>query len=126
MANAIKYLSMSLPISKIIAITVSGYAARVVSSQMLPQPIIAISNNRNIARTFNIFQGTTGVFLKTRFYKNSLKHIPICLNHLWKNKYISEKDMVLLIALGYPGSGRRMNTLQTLYIKDLINNFSWR
>ena len=58
MANAIKYLSMSLPISKIIAITVSGYAARVVSSQMLPQPIIAISNNRNIARTFNIFQGT--------------------------------------------------------------------
>ncbi len=125
MANAIKYLSMSLSITKIIAITISGYAARVVSSQMLPQPIIAISNNKNIARTFNIFKGTTGVFLKTKFYKDNLKHIPICLNYLWKNKYISEKDMVLVIALGYPGSGRRMNTLQTLYIKDLIKNFSW-
>ena len=42
MANAVKNLSMSLPITKIIAITVSGYAARVISSQMLPQPIIAI------------------------------------------------------------------------------------
>ena len=33
--------------------------------------------------------------------------------------------MILLIALGYPGSGRRMNTLQTHYVKDLIKNFSW-
>ena len=126
MANAVKNLSMSLPITKIIAITVSGYAARVISSQMLPQPIIAISNNKNLARTFNIFKGTTGVFLKTEFYKNSLKHIPICLNYLWKNKYILDKDLVLLIALGYPGKGRRMNTIQTLHVKDLIKNFSWR
>ena len=57
----VKNLSMSLPITKIIAITASGYAARV-SSQMFPQPIIAISNNKNLARTFNIFKGTTGVF----------------------------------------------------------------
>lgn len=126
MANAVKHLSMSLPITKIIAITVSGFAARVISSQMLPQPIIAVSNNKNLARTFNIFKGTTGVFLNTEFYKNSLKHIPICLNHLWKNKYILDKDLVLLIALGYPSSGRRMNTIQTLHVKDLIKNFSWR
>ena len=62
MANTIKYLSMSLPITKIVAITVSGYAARIVSSQSLLQPIIAISNNKNVARTFNIFKGTRGVF----------------------------------------------------------------
>ena len=40
--------------------------------------------------------------------------------------YILEKDLLLLIALGYPSSGRRMNTIQTLYVKDLIKNFSWR
>ena len=43
MANAIKNLCLSLPITKIIAITVSGFAARVISSQMLPQPIIAVT-----------------------------------------------------------------------------------
>ena len=125
MANTIKYLSYSLPITKIVAITISGHAARIISSQMLPQPIIAVSNHKNVARCFNIYSGTTGVYLKTKFYKDSLKHIPICLNFLWKNKYIMKKDMILLIALGYPGSGRRMNTLQTHYVKDLIKNFSW-
>ena len=126
MANTIKYLSYSLPITKIVAITISGYAARIVSSQMLPQPIIAVSNNKNIARGFNIYSGTTGIYFKTKFYKESLKHIPVCLNFLWKNKAIIDKDMILLIALGYPGSGRRMNTLQTHYVKDLIKNFSWK
>ena len=43
-----------------------------------------------------------------------------------KQKYITDKDMILLITLGYPGSGRRMNTLQTHYVNDLIKNFSWK
>ena len=51
--------------TKIIAITVSGFAAREISSQMLPQPIIAVSNNKDIARSFNILSGTTGIFFKT-------------------------------------------------------------
>ena len=51
MANAIKYLSYSLAITKIVAVTISGYAVRVVASQMLPQPIIAISNDKNIVRS---------------------------------------------------------------------------
>ena len=126
MANAIKHLCLSLPITKIIAITVSGFAARVVSSQMLPQPIIAISNNKDIARSFNILSGTKGVFLKTQFYKNSLDHIPVCLNYLWKKKIVLEKDMVLITALGYPSSGRRMNLLQTHVIKDLVKTFKWK
>tara|TARA_B100001989_G_scaffold224605_1_gene179141 strand:+ start:622 stop:2061 length:1440 start_codon:yes stop_codon:yes gene_type:complete len=125
MANAIKNLCLSLPITKIIAITVSGFAARVISSQMLPQPIIAVSNNKGTARSFNILSGTTGVFFNTKFYKNSLDHIPMCLNYLWKNKIVSDKDMVLITALGYPGTGRRMNLLQTHTIKDLVKIFNW-
>ena len=56
MANAIKNLCLSLPITKIIAITVSGFAARVISSQMLPQPIIAVSNNKGTARSLISYQ----------------------------------------------------------------------
>ncbi len=36
----------NLPITKVIAITVSGYAARVIAAQMIKQPIIALSNNK--------------------------------------------------------------------------------
>ncbi|MAJ24462.1 MAG: pyruvate kinase [Rickettsiales bacterium] len=126
MANAIKNLSLSLPITKIIAITISGFASRIISSQMLPHPIIAVSNNKSLARTFNMYSGTKGVYYETKFHKDSLKHIPDCLNFLWKNKDINKKDMILVIALGYPGSGRRMNTLQTHYVKDLIKTLSWK
>ena len=38
-AEAIKNLCLSMPITKIIAVTVSGFAARIISSQLLPQLI---------------------------------------------------------------------------------------
>ena len=93
---------------------------------MLSQPIIAVSNDKNLVRSFNIFAGTKGIFFKTKFYKNSLEHIPKCLNYLYKIKEISAKDMILVTALGYPSSGRRMNLIQTHYVKDLIKTFSWK
>ena len=40
----------------------SGYAARIVSSQMLSQPIIAVSNDKKVSRALNILSGTKGVF----------------------------------------------------------------
>ena len=67
MSGAINSLCRSLPINKIVAITISGYAARVVSSLMLKQPIIAISNNKDLTRSFNILHGTKGVYCNTKF-----------------------------------------------------------
>ena len=124
--NAIKDLCLSLPITKIIAVTVSGFAARIISSKMLPQPILAISNNKNSARSLNLLSGTKGIYYETKFYKDSLEHIPKCLFYLWKTKNILSNDMILLTALGYPGSGRRMNIIQTHYVNDLMEIFSWK
>jgi len=126
MGSAIKNLSESLPITKIVAVTISGYAARIISSQSLPQPILAISNDKELARGFNIYLGTKGIYYKTHFHKNSLEHIPKCLNYLWKIKEISKEDMILITALGYPSSSRRMNIIQTHYVKDLMKTFSWK
>lgn len=125
MGEAISNLCLSLPITKVVAITISGFAARVVASQMLPQPIIAISNDVSAARSFNILSGTKGIYFDTPFYRDSLEHIPQCLFYLLKTKNIFLNDMILLTALGYPGSGRRMNLLQTHFVKDLKNTFSW-
>ena len=70
--------------------------------------------------------GTKGVFCNTRFYKDSLDHIPKCLFHLWKNKEIVNNDLILVTALGYPGSGNRMNLIQTHAVDNLRKLFNWK
>ncbi len=124
--SSIYSLCKSLPITKVIAITLSGYAARVISTQMIKQPIIAISNNKDNAKSFNLYRGTQGVFANIKFKKNSLDHLPECLLHLWKNKLISSSDVILVTAVGFPAAGNRMNLIQTHHVKDLKNTFKWK
>ena len=126
MALAIKNLCDFLPITKIVAITVTGFAARIVSSHDLNCPILAVTNNKELAKSFNIFLGTKGIYVNTKFFKDNVEHIPKCINHLWKLREITDQDMILVVALGYPSSGRRMNFIQTHYVRDLKKIFSWK
>ena len=113
MATAIKNLCNMLPINKVITITVSGFAARIVSAQRIKQPIIAVTNNQEASKGFNLFSNTKGIFFQTRYYKDNLDHIPKCINFLWKKKEISSNDFILIVALAYPSKDRRMNVIQT-------------
>ena len=124
--RSISELCRSLPITKIVAITVSGYAARTISSQMLRQPIIAISNDPLASKSFNLYRGTIGVYANINFSKNNLEHVSKCLELLWAKKMISEKDMILVTAVGYPLTGRRMNMIQTHHVRDLKDLFNWK
>ena len=126
MAKAIKGLCQDLPITKVVVVTMLGFAARVVSSQSIKQPILAITNKKDIAKTFNLFSNTKGIYCNTKFYKDSLEHIPECLKHLCKIRELNKKDTILLVALGYPLSGKRMNLIQTHNIKDLKKLFHWK
>ncbi|MBT4039752.1 MAG: pyruvate kinase [Rhodospirillales bacterium] len=125
MAQAVALLSSQLPISKIVAVTRLGYAAQVVSAQGISQPIIAVSDDRNAARSFNLFPGTTGVFLDIAFQRDSADHIVGCLHGLWDQGHVSKDDVVLVIALAYPRSGNRMNHLQIHRIGDLAETLAW-
>ena len=91
MAKAIKGLCEDLPITKVVVVTMLGFAARVVSSQSIKQPILAITNKK-IAKTFNLFSNTKGIYCNTKFYKDSLEHIPECLKHLCKIRELNKKD----------------------------------
>ena len=124
--SSIAMLCKNLPITKVITITISGFAARSVSSQMIKQPIIAISNNYLNAKSFNLYRGTTGVFVKVPFIKNSLSHVSECLKILWEKSLINSKDIILVTAVRYPNTGNRMNLIQTHYVKDLKNTFNWK
>ena len=125
MGDAISSLCNSLPITKIIAITKSGFAARMIAAQSLSQPIIAISNDLFSSKSFNMLRNTKGVYADIEFAKDSLEHLQKCLKHLWDNKEIEVNDIILLTAVGYPKSGRRMNIIQTHYVTDLKELFKW-
>ena len=124
--KSIVQLCNMLPITKIITLTISGYAARMVSSQFPSQPILAVSNDKMAARSFNMLHGTRGIYIDVKFRKDSLEHVVECLETLWKRKEITKSDCILITSLAYPNKGRRMNNIQTYYVKDLINNLKWK
>jgi pyruvate kinase len=124
--EAIALICRSLPITKIVAVTVSGYAARALASRFPAQPILAISNDAAAVRTFGLYPGTEGIHLDIPFGKTSTDHIPVCLKALWRMGKLDSIDLVLVTAVGYPRSGNRMNLIQTHYLEDLIESMGWR
>ena len=72
-----------------------------------------MSNDEHAARSFNLYAGTEGIFVDVEFPQTSTDHIIKCLRNLWQRGKLTEDDLVLVTAVGYPRSGNRMNLLQT-------------
>ncbi|MCH8146616.1 MAG: hypothetical protein IH987_01285 [Planctomycetes bacterium] len=108
-----------------LAVTVSGYAARMISVQRPRQPILAVSNDAMAARSFNLLSGTEGIYLDIPFSKTSTDHIALCLKALWQQGNLGQEDLILVTAVGYPRSGNRMNLMQTHSIADLVEALGW-
>ena len=126
MAKAVAHLCKNTHITKVVAITKSGFAARSLSLLQISQPIIAVSDNLENARTFNLFPGTKGIFLDISFSKKNTDHIILCLKRLWQNNILNNKDLVVVIGLSYPKSGNRFNHIQLHLINDLVEIFNWK
>jgi len=124
-SRVIPTLCKSLPITKIVALTRSGYAARMIAVHRLRQPIIAVSDDLSAARSFNLIGGTIGVFSEIPFSRISTDHVLHVLQLLWRKKMINGQDMVLAAGISYPTPGSRMNTLQVYMIGDLAKEMKW-
>ena len=61
-------LCKNLPINKIVAITKTGYAARILSNSNISQKIYAITPTIGNARSFNLIKNTEGIFYKINFH----------------------------------------------------------
>ena len=123
--EAIADICRHLSVTKIVAVTLSGYAARIIASHSPSQPIIAVSNDERTARSLNLLQGTRGICLEVPFSKTDVNHIPRCLELLWRRKEIVDDDLILVTAVGYPKSGNRMNLIQTHKVSDLRESLAW-
>lgn len=125
MESAAAMVCRTLPITKIVVVTKSGYAARVLSSHRPRQPILAVSNDRNTARALNVLPGTKGIHVKVEFSPKSSEHIAACLQHLWNQKEITASDVILVAAVSYPRAGNLLNLLQTHSVADLAEALGW-
>lgn len=125
-SSVIPTLCRSLPITKIVAVTRSGYAARMIATHRLQQPILAVSDDASAARSFNLIAGTTGVFSEVQFSRISADHIIHILRMLWIRRLVLESDVVLVAGISYPTPGSRMNTIQIYSIGELAKSFDWQ
>lgn len=125
MSGAIGLICEQLTIDKIIAITISGYAARRVAAKFPRQPILAVTNNKNYVRSFNLYPGTRGILVDTPFTRESTDHIPVCLEELWRKNHIKNNDLIVITMVSYPKSGNRMNSLEIHKVSDLVKSLKW-
>ena len=125
-ADAVALLSRRMPVTKIVAITVAGFAARMAAASRPRQPILAVSNDPVAARSFNLLPGTEGIYVDIQFSRTSTDHIAECLEILWRRGKVVEDDLVLVTSLSYPKSGNRMNMIQMHSIADLREALQWK
>lgn len=125
MEDAVALICRELPITKIVAVTISGYAARMISARRPRQPIVAVSNDEMSARAMNLYYGTTGVHFDIPFSRTSTDHVARCVQALWEDRYLDDDDLILVVSVGYPRSGNRMNLIQTHHVSDLASTLGW-
>jgi len=118
-------IARSLPVTKIVVITRSGYAARRLANCELRQPILAISDDAATATAFNMLPGTEGIFVDIEFRRTGSEHIPNCLHELWRRQRITSDDLLLVVSLVYPKTGNRMNLIELHNVADLSHTFGW-
>lgn len=126
MSHAIGIICRSLPVTKIVVVTKSGYAARMIAADQPRQPILAVSNDASVARGLNILSGTRGIHLDVPFSKDSNDHIMDCVRELWRREQLDNDDVILVTAVTYPKSGNRMNLIQTHAVADLVETLNWK
>jgi pyruvate kinase len=126
MSQAIGFICRSLPVTKIVAVTKSGYAAGMIAADLPRQPILAVSNDPAVARRMNILAGTTGVHVDIPFARASNDHIMACVRELWRRRLLTDDDIILVTAVTFPKSGNRMNLIQTHAVSDLVETLAWK
>ena len=124
-SRVIPLLCNTLPITKVVAITRSGYAANIIARANLKQPIIAVSDDYMAAKSFNLIAGTAGVYSKVPFSKITSDHIFEIVKKLYLDSILNSSDTIIVAGISYPTPGSRMNTIQIYNIALLAKEFSW-
>lgn len=106
--KAIAEMCENLPVKKIVAITKTGFTARMLSRFKFKQPILAVTADPKTARQLKMYYGVQSIVLKTKEKERILQ----VGNYLYKNKLADKDDLILFSAGLYTGIEKSSNLIQ--------------
>lgn len=114
-ARAVKALVATLPVDKIVVVSRSGYAAGLVASASIQQPVIAVHNDPWVARTLNLVPGVSGIHLPSIDWQtpsSALNELKVYDN----GDLLGPEDLVLIVGANQGDDRQYLNSFQTLRV----------
>ena len=117
-SKAVQRICQTMPISKIITLTRSGYTARMIARFKISQPIIAVTPDKKVKKQLEL---VFGVYPATIDYQNQKDHILYVANKLHSMNLISDEDTVLFTAAFRTLTKHSSNLIEIHKIEELRN-----
>ncbi|MBI3769872.1 MAG: pyruvate kinase [Deltaproteobacteria bacterium] len=123
--GAILELCRKLPVTKVICLTASGFAPKMIAKYRLRQPILAVTNSIEVGRKVSMSWGVQPIVLELKFSRESADHIIRTLKDLYERSIISSDDLIIVTAVKHPRAGNKMNTIEIYHVNDLVESQGW-
>jgi pyruvate kinase len=117
-SKAVQRICQTMPITKIITLTRSGYTARMIARFKISQPIIAVTPDENVKKQLEL---VFGVYPATIDYQKQKDHILYVANKLYSMNLISDEDTVLFTAAFRTLTKHSSNLIEIHKIEELRN-----
>ena len=126
-AKCINLASASLDITKIIAVTYSGFSARMISLYRPRQSILVVTETLEKCRQLNLLWGVQAYISEFSFTPTDDNNSKDALKSLYKQGVLVSEDIVIVTAVRYPNPkvNTTMNFFEIHKIEDLTEIFSW-
>lgn len=114
--TAIRALASALPLTRLIVLSLTGYSVRIAALSGTGLPIIAIGNNEQITRSWNLLPGVTSIAIEDDFSQIAFDE-NILLPGLLKENLIHEDDYVVFVNSQQEDQTAVGNQLKTLNVR---------
>ena len=120
-SRAIQRISQSMPISKVIPLTRSGYTARMIARFKIAQPIIAVTPDIKVKKQLELAFGVYPVLIN---YCEEKDRISAVANQLHKMRLVKDEETVLFTSAVRTTMKHASNSIEIHKIKEL-RQFPW-
>ncbi|MBK1835951.1 pyruvate kinase [Azospirillum sp. YIM B02556] len=116
--RAVRALTRTLPVDKIVVLSRSGYAAGLVAAASIEQPVVAVHSDVAVARTLNLVPGVRGVHVPDLAWRE-LDAAPDLLRELSDRQILDPDDVVLIVGANNGDDRQYLNSFQTFRLGGL-------
>jgi pyruvate kinase len=118
--DAIAMILRSLPVIKVVAVTFSGFAARMLSARMVRQPILGISSDAALVRALNLCSGVESVHFNGPLVRGSADHFKACIRQPLRSRQSGSIGPVAGDWGHLPALGHAPDRAQVLGVSECI------